>query len=59
MGTTAPLRDGRSIAIWRSRGGVWGGVVAGWQTLEVGDLEVGRLDVGGWVVGRVGWRVGG
>ena len=34
---------------------VWVGVVGSWrQTLEVGVLEVGRLDLGGWVVGGVG-----
>ena len=52
-----PYDERRAIAIWGSRGGVWGGVVGGWQTLEVGVLEVGRLDVGGWLVGGVGdWR---
>ena len=52
--TMALLWKSRSIAIWGSRGGVWGGVVGGWQTLEGGGLEIGRLDVGGWLVGRVG-----
>ena len=54
MGTATCCGQVRSNSIWRPRGGVWGGVVGGWQTLEVGVLEVGRLDVGGWLVGGVG-----
>ena len=50
LGTTTPLRESRTNAIWGSRGGVWGGVVGG-------CLEVGRLDAGSWVVGGVGgWK---